>query len=239
MNVKTALHGVILVAISAGPAAAGVTFLSQERRITAHTTFDGSTVEASATGFELFETIVNASVLFPSAQGNRENFANAGISCTFEFGKFRARGRLEGAGGVALLPGGPQTVVGWATAYTMFTFETDEVYPWEVRADSLDGSGGGENGGNFAVILRSLDTGETLFFADRGSGLDAISVGGILPAGRYSVSYTTDLIADDDGHGDEYDFEFRVPGPGGASIMAMAGLAVFGRRRGAAAYRGG
>ncbi len=241
MEARTMSRGVMLVmaVLPVASAAGGVTFLSQERRITAHTTFDGGTVEAAATGFELFETTVNASVLFPSAQGPRENFANAGISCTFEFGKFRARGELEGAGGVAVLPGGPQTVVGSATAYTMFTFETDEVYPWQVRADSLDGSGGGENGGDFEVVLRSLDSGEVIFFADRSSGLDGTDVGGILPAGRYSVSYTTDLIADDEGHGDEYDFEFRVPGPGTVSAVAVAGLALLRRRRGVNAYRGG
>ncbi|CAG0991761.1 hypothetical protein PHYC_02337 [Phycisphaerales bacterium] len=217
----------LLGSVAAGSASADVTFLTQERRVTALATYDGSTAQQSAPNFDPFDAQVNVSTMFPTPGGPAVNDAHAGISCTFEFGRVRARGRLEGQGGV---PEGGSQVFGRATVLVDFTFEITHADEWRLEALSLDGSGGGVDGGMYEILFRSLDTGQTLFFANNGSQIDGGSFRGPIEPGRYNVSYISELRSGGDDHLDDYEFEFRAPTPAAATIL-LAGLASFTRRR--------
>jgi hypothetical protein len=220
---RTKCLGVAVLAC-AGVAHAEVTFLTQERRLIATTSWDGESIQASAADFGLFEETVLRTVEFPLPGGGvGRNRAVAGISCTFEFGRFRARGRLDGEGGEGERGGQSEQVFGIANVFLDFTFAITEASDWRLDCDSIDGSGGGQDGGFFRINFVSLTTGDTIFFADRNSGIDECHVLGNIPAGQYRLTYETELRTND-ANSDEYDLDFRVPGPGTAAVFVILPL---------------
>jgi hypothetical protein len=218
----------LVAGLGATASHAAVSLVSQQRAISALTTFDANTVAAAAPDFAPFVTTVTSTVAFPIGGGGTNfNVASTTINCTVDPNDIRASGVLQAAGGVALVGGVPTTVDGEAGVLIVVTFDVTIPTPFRLTAAPRPST---DPRDEFELEL-SEDTGLVeiihLRETDPAQHVDLV---GLLQPGRYTLQYHLEYTQSGAVQTAEYGVTLLVPAPGAglAGVVLVGGLA---RRR--------
>lgn len=209
---------------------ASVTYLTQERSISALISFDGSMQSASALDFGAFVDTVGVSATFPAAGGGEGiNAAEAGIDCHLDPNRLRLDGTLSGAGGTSTLPGGGTAIeFGNASVITNVAFELDAATMISLIAlprPSLDPED------EFKIKFQSLSGGTVLFELDETSAPEDVNLVMFLEAGQYKIEYEAEVTVSGDGTTKSFGFDLLVPAPATVVFALCPGVLGLRRRR--------
>ncbi len=210
-------------------ASADVVLLTQERSITASTSFDGNLVSRQASGFSPFIETAAVTVDFPSAEGGLlTNTADSTINCIVDPNAIRAFGSLGASGGIGLVGGRPEPVFGEAAATIYVEFQVTADTPFALLASPRPSTFAGDE---FQVELSTLAGGTDgiEFRVDERDAPQWVERAGILTPGTYAIRYTVELTGDAAREAGEYTFSFTIPAPG-VGVAGM-GLGLLGLRR--------
>lgn len=210
-------------------ASADVVLLSQERSITASTSFDENVVTRQASDFSAFVETAAATVEFPSADGGLlTNTADSTINCIVDPNAIRAFGSLGASGGIGLVGGRPEPVFGEAAATVYVEFQVLADTPFSLLASPRPStSEEDEFELEFSALVGGAD--EVEFRIDERDAPQWVERTGILTPGTYAIQYTVELTGDAAREAGAYSFSLTIPAPGVG--VAGLGLGLLGLRR--------
>lgn len=206
-----------------------VSLLTQDRSISAATSFDANVVTRSALDFLPFVASVRSATDFPTVEGGiAANVAESTINCIVDPNAIRAFGALTASGGIGVVGGAPAPVFGEAAAFVSVTFEVLVDTPFTLFVSPRPSFNPDDE---FEVELSALEGGSDLveFRVDEQDPAQVINRSGILTPGRYSITYAVELTGDAAQVANEFTFDFTIPTPG--SMTALMGLFALSRRR--------
>lgn len=206
-----------------------VSLLTQDRSISAATSFDANVVTQSATDFLPFVATARSAIDFPIVEGGTAvNVADSTINCIVDPNAIRAFGALTASGGIGVVGGRPEPVFGEAAAFVSVTFDVLVDTPYTLFVSPRPSFNPDDE---FQVELSALDGGSDLaeFRIDERDPAQVINRSGILTPGRYSITYAVELTGEAAQVANEFTFNFTIPAPG--SMTALMGLFALSRRR--------
>ena len=222
------LFGGSLALAAASPCFGAVTYLTQDRSITAATSFDGGTLTIAAPNFASFVQTINLSTSFPGLNNTVGlNEAVAGIDCQLDPNKIKASGRLLARGGTSFVAGQDKVESGSAAATIRTTFHLDADSAYQLIASPRPLAGAKDK---FKLKLENVSTGVILFL-DESTPPAAVNTAGLFAAGDYSLEYQIELSSEDGTLDDSFELLLVIPTPGTIGLAAFAGLAAARRRR--------
>lgn len=193
---------------------AAVTYLTQDRSISAMTSFDGAVESAVSTDFAEFVRTIDLMTTFPTpAGGTAVNRAFAGIDCHLDPNRILLIGTLSGAGGISLLPDGTQAAeFGNAFIVTDIAFQLDSAAAFSLSAVARPSA---DPRDEFKIKLARLDGGgDVILFIDETSPPQAVALETVLQPGLYAIEYEAELTVAGDGATGAAGFEFvQLPPP--------------------------
>lgn len=217
-----------LALLAASSSFGAVTYLTQDRSISAATTFDGTAQTLVAPDFGRFTQTINLSTTFPSLNNTVGlNEAVAGIDCQLDPNKIKATGRLLARGGTSFAAGKDQVESGSASASVRTTFHLDAAAAYQLIATPRPLAGAKDK---FKLKIESADTGIILLL-DESTPPTAVNTAGVFAAGDYALEYQIELSAEDGTFDDSFDMTLVIPSPGTLVVAAIAGIAGVRRRR--------
>ena len=219
---RHAFAAATVAAVSTGASAVSVTLLTQERTVTARTSFDANVVTASAPNFQPFATTVTASVNFPaSGGGTGANSATTTINCLANPNKILSSGTLAGSGGTAQVGAMEQDVLGECKTSLLVNFNVTTPTPYRLTAtprpsdDPVD---------SFEIKLRNEDAHDTLAEVDQTMPAQGIATNGVLAPGHYSIRYTVEFTVRAGSSTAPYNFLLDLaPGCNQADVAGLGG----------------
>lgn len=219
------------VALTPMRADGSISYLSQERSVSAATSFDGAAQSVMAADFGPFVETVDLSVSFPTVAGGvGENRGRAGIDCELDPNRVRLSGAFVVAGGEAVVAGGgTEQVFGEGRVFLRVTFEITELSQFDLLASPRLA---GEPGDRFKIVLEQVGgDGSVLFALDENDPAQAVNETGEFLPGVYELEYEAQLTSAGPESLGEVSFELRVPTPGAIALLIMPGAAAARRRR--------
>lgn len=205
-----------------------VTYLTQDRSITAATSFDGSLQTITAPDFNPFVQTINLSTTFPALNNTiGKNEAVAGIDCQLDPNKIRALGRLTAVGGTSFVNGKDKAEEGSASASIRTTFHLDAGSAYQLVTTPRPLAGPKDK---FKLKIESANLG-VIIFLDESSPPTAINQAGFLAAGDYSLEYQVEITSADGSLDDAFEMTLTIPTPATAAALLLgAGFATRRRR---------
>lgn len=202
--------------------AVNATLLTQERTITARTSFDANAVEAGAPNFLPFAQTVTASVSFPVAGGGTAvNTATTTINCLANPNKILSSGTLSGAGGTAQTGASLTPVIGETRSSLIITFDIAAPTPYRLVASPRPSD---DPADSFEIELKNTDTGAHLVTVDETMPPQAVSMNSVLPPGRYMIKYKVEFTTRADTAVAPYTFILDLaPGCNQADVAGLGG----------------
>ncbi len=230
MSDNTRLAGVALIVAIAGDCARGdVTYLLQDRTITATTSFDANTQSLLAPDFGPFIAGLSLLTFFPlEGGGEGRNRAEAAIDCHLDPNAILAGGSVLGEGGTSFVGGVPRREFGEAGARVNAAFRVDAATPFQLLASARPGINADDR---FKIKLEDLTHGGVLFYLDETMPPQAVNFSGVLAPGDYSLEYQIEITIDGPESLAGFSLEMRVPSPGAGTAFAIAGCVTALRRR--------
>lgn len=217
-----------LALVAASSSFGAVTYLTQDRSISAATTFDGAAQTLVAPDFGGFTQTINLSTTFPGLNNTIGlNEAVAGIDCHLDPNKIKATGRLLARGGTSVVAGNDRVESGSASATIRTTFHLDAASAYQLIATPRPLAGAKDK---FKLKIESADTGIILFI-DESTPPTAVNSVGVFAAGDYALEYQIELSAEDGTFDDSFDMTLVIPSPATLAIASFAGLVGARRRR--------
>lgn len=209
-------------------AVAGVTYLTQDRSISAATSADGNSQTISATDFGAFVRSLNLSTTFDTPGGGiGVNAAGAGIDCQLDPDAIVVNGSLFGAGGLSIVNGTPTLQSGDAAVNVSVSFQIDVASPFSLFASRRPSDNPGDR---FKIKLKDPN-GNFLLFVDQDMPAQDVSLSGVLLPGEYSLEYEAQFSVEGEETLRNLSFNLQIPSVGGMGMMAAAGGLVLRRRR--------
>lgn len=228
MRTRHAFLGGSVATIAASSCFGAVTYLTQDRSITAATTFDGTAQTVAAPDFARFAQTINLSTTFPGLNNTVGlNEAVAGIDCQLDPNKIKATGRLLARGGTSFVNGKDTVESGSASATIRTTFHLDSASAFQLVASPRPLAGPKDK---FKLKIESADTGVILLL-DESTPPAAVNTAGLFAAGDYSLEYQIELSAEDGTFDDSFEMVLVIPTPGVLGLAGSGVLAVARRRR--------
>jgi hypothetical protein len=196
-----------LAACASGLAAhADVTYLLQERSITATTSADGVIQTVAAPDFAPFVTQIDLATMFNTpGGGTAPNMAHVGIDCQLDPNAIRVIGTLSGAGGISLIGGSQVLQFGEAAARIDTNFEVAAATPFRMTASPRPSAHPGDR---FKIKLKDETRHIVLFFLDETMPPQAVDLSGTFNPGELSIEFQTELTVD--GPETLRDFSFNI-----------------------------
>lgn len=185
------ISSAIISGLLAAPVLAQTTLLTQERTITAGTTFNGQVDTVQATTFDPFIATAQAATTFPVAGGGTApNAALTSINCIVDPNAIRAAGSLQGAGGITITGGQPSPVFGEAAALIRITFQVTNPIAYRITATPRPNS---DPRDEFEIALKNITTNHGVFSIDQTSPPQHVQSIGLLNPGDYTFGYQCEL----------------------------------------------
>lgn len=219
---RTLLAAAAIALAATHAAAVDVTLLTQERTITARTSFDANAIAVAAPDFLPFNQTVTASVTFPTPGGGTAvNAATTTINCLANPNKMLASGTLSGAGGTAQVGAALQPVIGETRTFLSITFDVSAARAYRVSASPRPST---DPADAFELELKSLTTGDHLVAIDDTMPPQTVWVAGTLAPGRYSIKYKVEFTTRADAASAPYTFTLDLaPGCNPADVAGLGG----------------
>ncbi len=206
-------------------ATGAISYLTQDRTISAATSFDGGMQTISAADFGPFVDVAQLAVTFPAVGGGTgENAARAGIDCHLDPNLISVIGDLSASGGLAV--GGLDPLFGEARISVAVSFEITDASPFFLMANPRPSAFAGDR---FKLVFKQLDGAAEVFVdLDESTPPEAVNLSGQLAPGLYEVEYEVQFTSFGDDLSSSVAFSLQVPGP---SALAVLGLPIASRAR--------
>lgn len=219
----------LALAVAAAPSRADLIYQTQDRFITASTTYDQNTQTLTSPGFGPFVENLNLSTMFPAPGGGTgTNEAAVGIDCELDPNAIRVSGSLLGEGGLAVTGTGTTLQMAEARARVAVDFHLDAATSFNLFSTPRPSTRPGDR---FKIKLEDRTAHIVLFFIDEGMPAQTVNLNGVLGVGDFSLEYECEMTVDGPQSLAEYQFNLTVPAPSGAALLACAGLFAVRRRR--------
>lgn len=215
------------LAVMAPCALADVSYLTQDRWITATTSFDANTQVRTALDFARFVETLSLSTTFPTDTGTATNAAEAGIDCQLDPNAILVTGSLAGSGGLSI-GGNPGVQFGEAMVQVNTSFLVSGTTPFAMLASPRPSSFPGDR---YKIKFKNETTNEVLFLLDDSMPAQAVDFRGTLAPGSYTLEFQAELTVDGPEILRDFSFSLTVPAPGAAVMLGVAGLLASRRRR--------
>ena len=196
--------GVLAVCL-ASMAGADVTFLTQQRSITAVTTANGGSQTLIAPDFAPFVQSLNLSATFAGPNGPVTNVAISRIDCQIDPNSIRALGNLAGAGGVLASTG--EVEIGDAKASIFITFQVNSPLPFNLVAAARPALHPTDD---FLIEFKDITRNTRVFVLDMGDPPAAVNVSGTLQPGQYWMKYRVEGTFDDAAASRDFGFNLSL-----------------------------
>lgn len=217
-------------AVGAATANAQVTYLTQDRSITAETSYDANVQTVSAGDFGPFAAAVDLEVGFTTPDGEAGvNEAHAGIDCQLDPNAIVASGNLSAGGGLALVGGESTLVFGEAAAAIQTSFAITDATPFRLMASPRPSS---DPKDRFKIKLEDQINNIVLFYLDETMAAQVVDVAGLLAPGQYALEYQVEFTIWGPETLSDFYFKMEIPAPGTMGLAAAGALFSARRRRG-------
>ncbi len=226
---KSLPFAVAAAALAAGApcALADISYLDQNRSITAATSADANTQTLFAPDFAPFVESLNLSTTFDAVGGGTGiNAAGAGIDCQLDPNAIVVTGSLSGAGGLSVTGGSPKLVFSESAVRISTSFHLNTDTPYSLLATARPSSHPNDR---FKIKVEDVTHNLVLVFVDESMPPQAIDTGGIMLAGDYSLEFEAQLTIEGEETLKDFAFNLQVPSTGAPALAVIAGA--FGLRR--------
>ncbi|HEX2837989.1 MAG TPA: hypothetical protein VHN77_07675 [Phycisphaerales bacterium] len=207
---------IALCAVSA--ARADIIYLTQERTIEAATTANAALLTQSAPDFAPFVATLTSSTTFQTPTGPATNTGETTIDCQLDPNAIRASGSLTGAGGLNI---NGLLEAGEAAAFILVTFNITEATPFNLLCTPRPSS---DPRDEFEIEITNLTTTTSIFRLTQDDPAQPVNINGVLQPGTYSLQFQVEMTVEALQSTQAFDFQFLVPSPASAALLAAAPL---------------
>lgn len=207
-----------------GTARADITYLTQERTITASSTANAQVLTESALDFGPFARTLTSTTTFQSPNGLATNTGASTIDCQLDPNAIRALGSLTGAGGLNITG---NLEAGEADAFILVTFTIPEATPFTLLCTPRPSN---DPRDEFEIQLQNVTTTNDIFSIDQNDPAQQVNVNGILQPGTYSLQFQIEMTVEAEEVVRSFDFQFLVPAPAGVAVLGFAPVMLRRRR---------